>query len=73
MLSHEVYSHPKLAMTWDIQLHYIAMEPLNYDDDLTLPDFIKKMHLRKGKTKKQRTMTKVEAGKIAPKRQTAWR
>jgi hypothetical protein len=47
------------------------MEPLNYDDDLTLPDFIKKMHLRKGKTKKQRTMTKVEAGKIAPKRQTA--
>ncbi len=28
------------------------MEPSNLDDDETLPDFIKKMHLKKGKKKK---------------------
>jgi hypothetical protein len=43
------------------------MEPLNYDDDLTLPHFIKKTHPKKGKKKKQSAITKVNAGKIAPK------
>ncbi len=44
------------------------MDPLNYDDDLTLPDFIKKTHPRKGEKKKERSLIKVEACKIAPKR-----
>jgi hypothetical protein len=39
------------------------MEPLNHNDDLTFPYFRKKTHPRK----KQRAMTKVEVGKIAPK------
>jgi hypothetical protein len=29
------------------------MEPSNHDDDETLLDFIKKMHLKKGEKKKQ--------------------
>jgi hypothetical protein len=44
------------------------MEPLNHDDDETLPNFMKRKHPRKGKKKDQRTRTKVEAGKRAPKR-----
>ncbi len=31
--------------------HYIGMESLNHNDDETLPNFIKKMHPRKGKEK----------------------
>jgi hypothetical protein len=39
------------------------MEPLNHDDDETLPNFIKTKHPKKGKKKKQRTRIKVGAGK----------
>jgi hypothetical protein len=44
------------------------MEPLKHDDDETLPDFVKRKHLRKGEKKKQKVRTKVEACKRAPKR-----
>jgi hypothetical protein len=43
------------------------MEPLNHDDDETLPNFIKRKHPKKGEKNKQRTRTKVEVGKKSPK------
>jgi hypothetical protein len=55
-------------MTWDIQFHYMAMEPLNHDDDETKSNFINRKHPRKGKNIYQIARTKVEAGKRAPKR-----
>jgi hypothetical protein len=60
-------------MTWDIQFHYMAMEPLNHDDDETLSNIIKRKHPRKGKKKYQIARTKAEAGKRAPKRCTTRR
>jgi hypothetical protein len=44
------------------------MEPLNHDDDETLPNFIKTKHPKKGEKNKQRTRTKVEAWKKKPQR-----
>jgi hypothetical protein len=44
------------------------MEPLSHDHGETLPNFIKKTHPRKGEKKKQKIMTKVKVGKVAPKR-----
>jgi hypothetical protein len=50
------------------------MEPLNQDDDETLPNFIKRKHPKKGGKNKQRARTKVEAGKTkAPKRRATRR
>jgi hypothetical protein len=43
------------------------MEPLNHDDDETLPNFIKRKHPKKVEKNKQRARTKVEVGKKSPK------